>query len=79
MPGPLPGTGFISGRGDNGFDSESLIAYELGYRIQPNGNFSLDVAAFYNDYDKLSTSKAGTPFPRYLFPYSFSVRSNYRG
>lgn len=43
--------------------AESLLAYELGYRIQPYDNISLDVATFYNDYDKLQTiGQAGTSF-----------------
>lgn len=41
--------------GDRQFDSEELIAYELGYRRQITPKLSLDVAAFYNDYDNLST------------------------
>ncbi len=33
--------------------SEVLWAYELGYRIQPHRKVTLDVAAFYNEYDRL--------------------------
>ena len=43
----------LVGNGD--FDSETLIAYELGYRIQPTSRLSLDVATFYNVYDNLRT------------------------
>jgi len=32
---------------------EELIAYELGYGIQPADYFSLDTSIFYNDYDNL--------------------------
>lgn len=35
------------------FESETLIAYELGYRIKPNNDLSLDLTGFYNDYDNL--------------------------
>ena len=35
------------------FGSESLIAYELGYRIQPMTYLSFDAAAYYNDYGNL--------------------------
>lgn len=35
------------------FDSETLIAYELGYRFRPTTNLSFDAAAYYNDYDNL--------------------------
>lgn len=34
-------------------ESEKLIAYELGYRLQPTHSFSLDIASFYNDYQNL--------------------------
>ncbi len=40
-------------RGDAAFDSETLTAYELGYRVLPSERLSLDIAAFYNDYDDL--------------------------
>ncbi len=34
-------------------DSEDMIAYELGYRIQPMKTLSLDVTGYYNDYKNL--------------------------
>lgn len=37
------------------FESEELIAYELGYRKKFSKDASFDIAGFYNDYDKLST------------------------
>ncbi len=37
------------------FESEELIAYELGYRRQLTPKLSADVATFYNDYRKLET------------------------
>lgn len=44
-----------------GVDSEELVAYEVGYRIQPTKSVSLDIATFYNDYSRLLTSTFGTP------------------
>lgn len=41
--------------GNSDFKSEDLIAYELGYRIRPFVPLSVDIAAFYNDYDNLRT------------------------
>lgn len=35
------------------FQSEKCFAYELGYRVIPNSQFFLSIAAFYNYYDKL--------------------------
>ena len=48
--------------GNNDFESEELIAYELGYRVQPMDRLSLDIAAFFNDYDNLRTYESGEPF-----------------
>ncbi len=43
----------LEGNGD--IKSEVLIAYELGYRVRPAENLSLDMTGFYNDYDRLSS------------------------
>lgn len=48
--------------GDPKTDSEEVVTYEIGYRIQPTDNTSLDIATFYNDYDKLILGMQGTPF-----------------
>jgi iron complex outermembrane recepter protein len=45
--------------GNRSLESEELIAYELGYRIQPTKTLSFDVAGFYNDYDKLFNGNLG--------------------
>jgi iron complex outermembrane receptor protein len=39
--------------GSTHLKSEELLAYELGYRIQPTKRVSVDVATFYNDYSRL--------------------------
>lgn len=43
---------------NDGFKSEELTAYELGYRHQLTTGLSLDLAAFYNDYQHLRTTTA---------------------
>jgi iron complex outermembrane receptor protein len=46
------------------FQSEELVAYELGYRAQPVERLSLSVAGFYHDYDDLrSIEPATSPGP----------------
>jgi iron complex outermembrane receptor protein len=64
--GTLPGDlslGFLPrGIGTDDFESEELLAFELGYRVQPAAWLSLDIAAFHNDYDSLLTWESGTPF-----------------
>lgn len=42
--------------GDADFDSEKVISVELGYRLWPADNFSLDLALFHNDYEDLRSS-----------------------
>lgn len=50
-------------RGNKDFDSEELIAYEVGYRFIPEYRFSFDIAGFYNVYRGLRTNKPGEPEP----------------
>jgi iron complex outermembrane receptor protein len=49
-PSPAYGT-FLTG--NSSFESETLIAYELGYRAQMSKKLSGSLSAFYNDYDNL--------------------------
>ena len=60
------------------FDSEDVVAYELGYRNQLTPKINLDVTGFYNHYSYLSTlSFTGltvglTPVPHFIFPLAFT-------
>jgi len=45
--------------GNRNFVSEELLAYEIGYRFQPHRTLSLDLALFYNDYDRLRSQEPG--------------------
>jgi iron complex outermembrane receptor protein len=42
-------------------ESEEVLAYELGYRVELLKRCSFDVAGFYNDYDHLIVSTPGSP------------------
>jgi iron complex outermembrane recepter protein len=53
---------FSQTSGNDKFVSETLLGYEAGYRSLMSQNFSIDVAAFYNYYDHLSSTEPGTPF-----------------
>ncbi|MDY7033608.1 MAG: TonB-dependent receptor [Thermodesulfobacteriota bacterium] len=55
---PLPTYLVLTGSED--YVSEDLIAYELGYRVQTADNFSIDIVAFFNDYDDLRSIETGT-------------------
>jgi iron complex outermembrane receptor protein len=50
----------ISLVGNRDFESEDVIAYELGYRIEPVQWLALDVATFYNNYNRLRSIESGT-------------------
>jgi iron complex outermembrane receptor protein len=64
------------------YDSETLLAYELGYRVQPSERLALDATAFYNRYDNLQTSLPGmptldpSPLPHTVLPLHFGNDSH---
>jgi len=49
------GPAFVWLAGNDDVDSQNLLAYEVGYRVRPVDSFSVDVAAFWNEYDNLMT------------------------
>jgi iron complex outermembrane receptor protein len=60
---PRDGPPFLLSSSQN-FDSEKLLAYELGYRVQPHKRLSLSLAGFYNDYDDVrSVEQVNPPAP----------------
>lgn len=72
-PLPVPIEADVFGNPD--IKPETLIAYELGYRILLDQRLSLDVSTFYNDYDHLTTLQADAliprlddPVPHYILP-----------
>lgn len=65
--------------GNRAFKSETLAAFELGYRVRPTDKLSLDVTTFYNSYRHLRTAVPGIPFfsatpspPRVVIPLVLS-------
>jgi iron complex outermembrane receptor protein len=85
FPGPSPACPAplceVVAFGDRDVKAESLLAYEVGYRVLPTPWLSLDLAAFYNIYDDLRTSEPGVPFfesrppaPRLVFPFRTANR-----
>lgn len=54
---------FVTGVLDGGpdFESESVIAYEIGYRAQPDDRFWYSLSTYFNDYDDLRTLEAEAP------------------
>lgn len=53
---PTPLT-LISADGNDDYDSEELLAWELGYRFLANTAYSFDLAAFLNVYDNLRSAE----------------------
>jgi len=53
--------------GNTGLKSEVLIAYEMGYRVEPTDWLSIDLAGFYNNYNNLISTYfvSGSFFPVY--------------
>jgi len=60
IPGAPPTV--IVTTGDEDFESEVLLAYEVGYRARATERLVLDFAAYYYDYDNLTSFRPGTPF-----------------
>jgi iron complex outermembrane receptor protein len=53
-----PGTPLLVG---SDFQSEKVVAYEAGWRLQPSARLSVSLSPFYNGYDDLRTAAAGPP------------------
>ncbi|WP_445371355.1 TonB-dependent receptor plug domain-containing protein [Methylomonas sp. HW2-6] len=65
LPTEVPGLGTLPTEvvlnGNRSFRAEDVLSYELGYRFAWASQASLDLTAFYNDYDNLTAYQAGTP------------------
>ncbi len=60
-PGGLPV--LVQSTGNSDFTSEELLAFELGYRVQPSEWLSVDLTGFYTIHDNLRTAEPGVPIP----------------
>jgi len=73
-------------KGSSDFESETLIAYELGYRGKFGPRAAASVSAFYNDYDHLRSTSftPATVVPFYFAnnlegdTYGFELSANYQ-
>jgi iron complex outermembrane receptor protein len=57
----IPASGTLL-MGNSSFASETLIAYELGYRAQFSQKLSGAISTYYNNYDNLRSLSPGPPF-----------------
>ncbi|MFZ5774913.1 MAG: TonB-dependent receptor plug domain-containing protein [Thermodesulfobacteriota bacterium] len=55
FPGAPPNVFTVSG--NEQYDSEDMLGYEVGYRTQPKENLFLDASVFVNRYDNLQTQE----------------------
>jgi iron complex outermembrane recepter protein len=69
--------------GNPKYKSEHVLAYEAGFRAQPNTHLSVDVSTFFNRYDHLESLEPGpevfepSPAPaRFLMPVTFGNLMN---
>jgi iron complex outermembrane receptor protein len=69
LPAPFPASIL---NGNEAFRSETVVAWEAGYRLQVASRFIASAALFYNDYDDLRSTTPGPPgFPSLGFPLVF--------
>ncbi len=61
--------------GNEAFESEKLLAYEVGYRFQPGETLSFDLATFYNEYDNLQNFERTSLPTDQLFDNKLSAHS----
>jgi len=60
---------FVVLKGGSTFESETLLAYELGYRAQLTSKVSTSVSSFYNQYDHVRSTSIT---PATLLPFFFA-------
>ena len=78
---PLPLPLLARGSGNPNFGSEELLSYEAGYRVKVRPRLTLDLAAFFNEYDHLQSittlspsvalSPGAAPVPYLLLPLTY--------
>jgi iron complex outermembrane receptor protein len=76
LPLPLPQS-ILNGSKD--FVSESVVAYELGYRAQIGPKFSTSISAFYNEYDDIRSVSPSPPDPIFGLPFPLFFDNNLKG
>jgi iron complex outermembrane receptor protein len=83
---PSPAYGTFLGTASSAFESETVIAYELGYRAQLGRKVTGSLSAFYNDYNNLRSLSVtpGTFVPLYFAnnnqgdSYGFELSADYQ-
>jgi len=70
--GTVPAEATVMGNPEH--DSEKLVAYEAGYRMQPTKRVSIDLSVYYNNYTSLESLESAAPQPgaTVVFPNTFA-------
>jgi iron complex outermembrane receptor protein len=76
---PIPGFLIVILEGGERFQSEELLAYELGVRGQLGSRVTASLSAFYNEYDKLRSTSLSPPDPIFELPFPFFFENNLEG
>jgi iron complex outermembrane recepter protein len=66
-------------QGNPDFVSETLIAYEAGYRAALGPQLALSLSTFYNDYQHLRSTTLTPTTATYPFPYPVFFQNNLEG
>jgi iron complex outermembrane receptor protein len=66
-------------KGSENFESETVIAYELGYRAFFGSQWSGTLSTFFNDYDHLRSTTATPTTADYPFPFPVYFQNNLQG
>jgi len=65
--------------GGSNFKSETVIAYELGYRAQFGSKISGSLSLFYNIYDRVRSTSLSPPDPVFGLPFPLFYENNLEG
>lgn len=76
---PGPGGLLVLLQGGRDFKSETVIAYELGYRAQPTPKLETSLSAFYNDYDHVRSTVTNSTLDAFGLPFPFFFQNNLEG
>jgi iron complex outermembrane receptor protein len=76
---PGPGAPLILLQGGSDFESETVIAYELGYRAQLTPKLQTSLSTFYNDYDHVRSTVTNSTLDGFGLPFPFFFQNNLKG
>jgi len=76
---PAPGYLVVILQGGSAFKSETVVAYESGYRTQISANATAGISLFYNVYDHLRSTTTSIPGPPLNLPFPFYFENNLEG